>query len=219
MHGGRRGLVRVEGEGRDSADRGQADGRKAVGFTGLLVTVEREGMVSALCGAALRSKETHRFDSKQIDRSLPRFFIVSISIEREYTVCHASRSRLVVNEGGGPHSQHVERRLMALFVLAETAIAIEGKQVVQDAHVVAVVAIPGHGVNPQKTESPVSLGSRSGIIPEGEQSIGDLGWSREMTIQKHGVELGLVLRTIVPVSIERKQAMLEKRWTRFLPIQ
>ena len=91
-----------------SADRGETDGREAVGFTGLLVTVEREGMVSALCGAALRSEETHRFDSKQIDRGLPCFFIVSISIEREYTVCHASRSRLVVNEGGGPHSQHVE---------------------------------------------------------------------------------------------------------------
>src|SRR3977135_3822877 len=106
MHGGRRGLVRVEGEGRDSGDRGETDGRKAVGFTGLLVTVEREGMVSVLCGAALRSEETHRFDSKQIDRGLPCFFIVSISIEWQYTVCHAGRSCLVVNEGGGPHSQH-----------------------------------------------------------------------------------------------------------------
>ena len=108
MHGGRRGLVRVEGEGRDSADHGQADSRKAVGFTGLLVTVERKNMVSALYGAALRSEETHRLNSKQINRSLPRFFIVSISIEREYTVSHASRSRLVVNQGGGSHSQHVE---------------------------------------------------------------------------------------------------------------
>ena len=40
-----------------------------------------------------------------------------------------------------------------------------------------------------------------------------------MTIQKHGVELGLVLRKIVPVSIKRKQAMSEQRRTRFLPIQ
>jgi hypothetical protein len=100
--------MRVEGQGWDSAYRGQADGRKAVGVTGVLVTVERESMVSALCGAALRSEKTYRFDSKQIDRGLPCFLIVSISIEWEYTVCHASRSRLVVNEGGGPHSQHVE---------------------------------------------------------------------------------------------------------------
>ena len=74
-------------------------------------------MVSALCGAALRSEETHRFDSKQIDRGLPCFLIVSISIEREYTVCHASQSCLVVNEGGGAHPQHIERGRLLCFIL------------------------------------------------------------------------------------------------------
>src|SRR5262249_24533231 len=97
-------LMRVEGQRRDSPYRRQADGRKAVGSTGLLITVEREGQVSTQCGAALRSKETHRFDSKQIDRGFPCFFIVSISIDREHTICHAGRSRLVMNEGGGRQS-------------------------------------------------------------------------------------------------------------------
>ena len=100
--------MRVEGQCRDSAYRRQADSRKAMGFNCLLITVEREGSVSTQCQAALGSEETHGFDSKQIDRGLPCFFIVSISIEREYTVCHAGRSCLVVNEGGGPHSHHVE---------------------------------------------------------------------------------------------------------------
>ena len=72
------------------------------------VTVAGEGMVCALCGAALRSEETHRSESKYIDCGLPCFFIMSISIEWEYTVCHASWNLLAVNEGGGSHSQQIE---------------------------------------------------------------------------------------------------------------
>ena len=54
------------------------------------------------------------------------------------------------------------------------AIAVEGEQVVQRVRLVAVVAIERHGLNPEKTETPVRLGGRSGIVPEGEQSIGGL---------------------------------------------
>ena len=99
------------------------------------------------------------------------------------------------------------------------AIAVEGEQVVQRTNLIGVVAIKRHGLKPEKADTPVSLGGRSGIVPEGEQSIGCLGRRSQMAIQKQRVEFGFVLCKIVPVSIERKQAMSEQRRTRFLAIQ
>src|SRR4029077_5558133 len=112
--------MRVEGQRRDSAYRRQADSRKAMGSTCLLITVEREGSVSTQCRAALGSEETQRLDSTQMDPGFPCFFIVSIPIEREPTICHAGRSRLMVNEGGGPKSQHVECGRLLSFILPVT---------------------------------------------------------------------------------------------------
>src|SRR3977135_317218 len=99
------------------------------------------------------------------------------------------------------------------------AIAVKGKQVVQRTNLIAVVAIQRHRLNSEKAETPVCLGGRSSIVPEGEQSIGRLDRRIQMPIQKHGVELGFVLRKIVPVAIKRKQPMSKQRRTRFLSVQ
>src|SRR3989442_9011941 len=84
------------------------------------------------------------------------------------------------------------------------AIAVEGEQVVQRTNLIGVVAIKRHRLNPEKADTPVSLGGRSGIVPEGEQSIGCLDRRSQMAIQKQRVEFGFVLYKIVPVLIERK---------------
>src|SRR4029077_1519948 len=79
------------------------------------------------------------------------------------------------------------------------AIAVEGEQVIQRTNLVGVVAIERHRLNPEKADTPVSLGGRSGIVPEGEQSIGCLDRRSQMARQKHSVELSFVLYKTVPV--------------------